>query len=75
MPRFSEPERATIWAMREAEAPVKGITRHLGRQNSSLRKFIADAGGNGPARGNALSSGSPSKNEKRSPRHAFRGIH
>ncbi len=28
--------------------PVKRIAKHLGRQNSSLRKFIADAGGRRP---------------------------
>ena len=31
--------------MREAGVPVKRIARQLGRQNSSLRKFIADPGG------------------------------
>src|SRR5262249_8330312 len=34
--------------MREAGVPVKRIARHLGRRNSSLRKFIADAGGRRP---------------------------
>src|SRR5258708_3562106 len=34
--------------MREAGVPVKRIAKHLGRQNSSLRKFIADAGGRRP---------------------------
>ena len=34
--------------MREAGVPVKRIARHLGRQNSSLRRFIADAGGRRP---------------------------
>ena len=37
-----------IWDMREAGVPVKRIARHLGRQNVSLRKFIADAGGKRP---------------------------
>jgi transposase-like protein len=46
--RFSEEDRKTIWDMREAGVPVKRIARHLGRQNSSLRKFIADAGGRRP---------------------------
>jgi len=46
--RFSEAERATIWDMRESGVPVKRIARHLGRQNSSLRRFIADAGGTRP---------------------------
>jgi transposase, IS30 family len=46
--RFSEAERQTIWDMREAGVPVKRIARHLGRQNVSLRKFIADAGGKRP---------------------------
>jgi len=52
MARFSEEDRATIWDMREAGVPVKRIAKHLGRQNSSLRRFIADAGGcepNGPS--------------------------
>ena len=47
--RFSEADRKTIWDMREAGVPVKRIARHLGRQNSSLRKFIADAGGRRPS--------------------------
>ena len=46
--RFSEEERQTIWDMREAAVPVKRIAKHLGRQNVSLRKFIADAGGKRP---------------------------
>jgi IS30 family transposase len=46
--RFSEEDRKTIWDMREAGVPVKRIAKHLGRQNSSLRKFIADAGGKRP---------------------------
>ena len=48
MRRFSEAEKQTIWEMREAGVPVKRIARHLGRQNVSLRKFIADAGGRRP---------------------------
>ena len=48
MARFTEADRATIWEMREAGVPVKRIAKHLGRQNSSLRKFIADAGGHRP---------------------------
>ncbi len=48
MRRFSEAEKQTIWDMREAGVPVKRIARHLGRQNVSLRKFIADAGGKRP---------------------------
>ena len=48
MRRFSEAEKQTIWEMREAGVPVKRIARHLGRQNASLRKFIADAGGRRP---------------------------
>ena len=48
MKRFSEQDRATIWDMREAGVPVKRIAKHLGRQNSSLRRFIADAGGMRP---------------------------
>jgi len=46
--RFSEEERQTIWDMRDAGVPVKRIAKHLGRQNVSLRKFIADAGGKRP---------------------------
>ena len=48
MRRFSEAEKQTIWDMREAGVPVKRIARHLGRQNVSLRSFIADAGGKRP---------------------------
>jgi len=47
--RFSEEDKATIWDMREAGVPVKRIAKHLGRQNSSLRMFIADAGGRRPS--------------------------
>ena len=49
MVRFSEADRKTIWEMREAGVPVKRIAKHLGRQNSSLRTFIADAGGRRPS--------------------------
>ena len=52
--RFSEAEKQTIWDMREAGVPVKRIARHLGRQNVSLRKFIADARGKRPTRSAAL---------------------
>jgi voltage-dependent potassium channel beta subunit len=38
--RFSEEDKGTIWEMREAGVPVKQIAKHLGRQNSSLRKFL-----------------------------------
>ena len=48
MARFSQEDRATIWDMREAGVPVKRIAKHLGRQNSSLRRFIADHGGRRP---------------------------
>jgi IS30 family transposase len=48
MVRFSEEERKTIWDMREAGVPVKRIAKHLDRQNSSLRRFIADHGGSRP---------------------------
>ena len=48
MARFSEEERKTIWDMRQAGVPVKCIAKHLDRQNSSLRKFIADHGGTRP---------------------------
>ena len=49
MVRFSEEDKKTIWDMREAGVPVKRIAKHLGRQNSSLRWFIADAGGRRPS--------------------------
>ena len=49
MARFSAEDRATIWDMREAGVPVKRIAKHLGRQNSSLRRFIADHGGTRPS--------------------------
>ncbi len=49
MVRFSEADKKTIWDMREAGVPVKRIAKHLGRQNSSLRRFIADAGGRRPS--------------------------
>jgi transposase, IS30 family len=48
MPRFSAEDRETIWNMREAGVPVKRIAKHLDRQNSSLRRFIADHGGRRP---------------------------
>jgi hypothetical protein len=35
-------------SLREAGVPVKRIAKHLDRQNSSLRKFIADHGGRRP---------------------------
>jgi IS30 family transposase len=46
--RFSEQERETIWDMREAGVPVRRIARRLGRQNVSVRQFIASAGGKRP---------------------------
>jgi IS30 family transposase len=49
MARFSTEDRETIWDMREAGVPVKRIAKHLGRQNSSLRRFIADHGGTRPS--------------------------
>jgi IS30 family transposase len=49
MARFSTEDRETIWDRREAGVPVKRIAKHLGRQNSSLRKFIADHGGTRPS--------------------------
>jgi hypothetical protein len=45
----SEAEKQTIWDLCEAGVPVKRIARHLSRQNVSLRKFIADAGGKRPS--------------------------
>jgi IS30 family transposase len=49
MARFSAEDRETIWNMREAGVPVKRIAKHLDRQNSSLRRFIADHGGTRPS--------------------------
>jgi transposase, IS30 family len=49
MARFSEEDKETIWSMREAGVPIKRIAKHLGRQNSSLRTFIASAGGSRPS--------------------------
>jgi transposase, IS30 family len=49
MARFSAEDRETIWDMREAGVPVKRIAKHLDRQNSSLRRFIADHGGTRPS--------------------------
>lgn len=49
MVRFSEEDKATIWEMRGAGVPVRRIARHLGRQDSSLRTFIADTGGRRPS--------------------------
>jgi transposase, IS30 family len=49
MTRFSAEDRQTIWDMREAGVPVKRIAKHLDRQNSSLRRFIADHGGERPS--------------------------
>jgi IS30 family transposase len=46
--RFTEADKATIWEIHDVGVPVKRIALHLGRQNSSLRKFIADAGGHRP---------------------------
>jgi IS30 family transposase len=48
MARFSAEDRETIWNMRGAGVPVKRIAKHLGRQNSPLRMFIADHGGTPP---------------------------
>jgi transposase-like protein len=45
MRRFSEADRQTIWDMREVGVAAKRVARHLGGENFSLRKFIADAGG------------------------------
>jgi hypothetical protein len=42
MARFSTEDREPIWDMQEAGVPVKRIAKHLSRQNSSPRRFIAD---------------------------------
>ena len=57
MARFSEEDKKTIWDMREAGVPVKRIAKHLGRQNSSLRKFIATPADGVRALGNVVSFG------------------
>ena len=44
MRRFSEEDKNTIWDMREAGVPVKRIAKHLGRQNCSIRTFLAATG-------------------------------
>lgn len=49
MARFSAEDTQTIWQMRRAGVPVKRIAKHLDRQNSSLRRFIADHGGERPS--------------------------
>jgi IS30 family transposase len=47
--RFWEEDKATIWEMREAGVPVRRIAEHLGRRDSWLRRFVADAGGRRPS--------------------------
>lgn len=49
MRRFSEEDKETIWDMREAGVPVKRIAKHLGRQNCSIRKFLATTGARRPS--------------------------
>jgi acyl-CoA reductase-like NAD-dependent aldehyde dehydrogenase len=46
---FGIPDDLRVAAEIAAADSVKRIARHLGRQNSSLRKFIADAGGRRPS--------------------------
>jgi hypothetical protein len=74
MRRFSDAERAVIWDMREAGVPVKGIARHLGRENSpqcagSSRRRAGSSRrreDSALARLGALSFGSRWRNERRS---------
>jgi IS30 family transposase len=47
--RFSEADKATIWDMREVGVPLRGIARHLGRRDSSIRGFLARSGGTRPS--------------------------
>jgi transposase, IS30 family len=47
--RFSEEDKATIWDMRERGAGLRRIARHLGRQDSSIRGFLARSGGSRPS--------------------------
>ena len=49
MARFSEEDKATIWEMRERGVPLRGIARHLGRRDSSIRGFLARTGGSRPS--------------------------
>jgi hypothetical protein len=46
--RFRRKTRRRSGTCRTRECPVKRIAKHLGRQNVSLRKFIADHGGRRP---------------------------
>ena len=43
--RFFKEDEKTIRDRREARVRVEGMAKHLGRQNASVRGFIADAGG------------------------------
>jgi len=47
--KFSEAEQSALWEMFEAGVPFKKIGRELGRQHSSVRRHIMDAGGKRPA--------------------------
>jgi IS30 family transposase len=47
--RFSEEDKETIWDMRDAGVAVKRIAKHLGRQNCSIRKFLAATGARRPS--------------------------
>ena len=49
MAKFSEAEQSALWEMFEAGVPFKKIGRELGRQHSSVRRHIMDAGGKRPA--------------------------
>ena len=48
MRRFSDEDKKTVWDMREAGVPVKRIAKQLGRQNCSVRKFIATTAAKAP---------------------------
>jgi IS30 family transposase len=51
---FSEEDKETIWDVQESGVPIRRIASRLGKQNCSVRKFIADAGGIGHGRRSAV---------------------
>ncbi len=47
--RFTEGEIAEVWERRKAGEPTRSIARRLGRNGSSIRRLLEDAGGVRPA--------------------------
>jgi IS30 family transposase len=47
--RFTEAEIAEVWERRKAGEPTRSIARRLGRNGSSIRRLVEDAGGVRPA--------------------------